>query len=692
MANDNTEEHVDDDQLDSAKRPKITPPDDFKTEDDFLEHIRKTVRLDLDSDRPNREKGLEDGDFFVGDQWDESARQRRIDAKKPVLTVNRLPAFVAQITGNRRLNETMAKVTPDQGGTKFAAEVRQGIIRNIQKNSIAEIAYNVAHLGQVISGIGNFRLNVKPAEKDVFNMDIEIAQLPNSFAVVWDSMAIEPTGADAGHCTIIDTIREADFKAEYPWASPGDVMSDADTYGDMRIDGWFQPDVVRIAAFWRIRKRPATYIMTLDGKVQDVTGMKQELWLKTVMQYPDGTPVLREATRKYAEMYILCGTALLEGPYELPISRVPVYRVPGWEFNVGEVRHRWGLIRFMKDPQRLHNYWRSIVAEKLMQTPRAQWTARANAVQGREKEWRDSNKSDDPLLIFNDDAAEPPARVAPAQMEQALIMEAGQSTQDLKDVSNLHEASLGQTSNEVSGKAIIARQRVGELGSVLYQDNLNLAIEACGRTCDELIEFIYDQPRIVKIIGDDDKELLQAINQGPDTDITGGKYSFSITTGPSYVTKRIEAAEGMLNFINAVPQVAASIAPEIVEAQDWPNAQKIAKKLRATQPPALTAPEDMTPEQQQAAQQQQQADAQAAQMAMEMAQANLAEAKSKVGETDARTKLLLAQATKAHNETLIKAASEDTKARSTRLHDHLDTIETAHADDNLGEGNDNSGD
>lgn len=662
----------------TAKKPKVTLPDDFKTEEEFLQYIRKTVQLDLEADRANREAGLEDGQFFIGEQWDDTAKQRRIDSRKPVLTINRLPAFVAQITGNRRLNETVAKVVPDQGGTQFAAQVRQGIIRNIQKNSIAEIAYNVAHLGQIVSGIGNFRLNVKPAGNDVFNMDIEIDQIPNSFAVIWDRMSVEPTGNDATRCTVIDQVPEEEFKKEYPWAVPADVFTDIDRYGEMRVDGWYSMNTVRTAAFWRVRERPATFIMDLHGKVKDVTGIPKEQWLSQVMQYPDGTPLIRDAKRKYAELYVVCGTSILEGPYELPISRVPIYRVPAWEFNVGEARYRWGLVRFMKDPQRLHNYWRSVLAEKLMQTPKAVWVARQNAVQGHEKEWRESHKSDDSLLIFNDDAAEAPQRAAPAQVEQALIMEAGQSTQDLKDVSNLHEASLGQQSNEVSGKAIIARQRVGELGSVLYQDNLNLAIEACGRTCDELIEFIYDQPRVVKVIGEDDKELLQAINQDPDTDITGGKYSFSITTGPSYVTKRVEAAEGMLNFINAVPAVAATIAPEIVEAQDWPNSQKIARKLRSAQPAELTDPADMTAQQQAQMQAQGQANQQAAQMATEMAQANLQEAQGKVGEIAARTKLLLAQATKAHNDILIKAASEDTKSRSTQLHDHLDVIGMAH--------------
>ena len=64
------------------------------------------------------------------------------------------------------------------------------------------------------------------------------------------------------------------------------------------------------------------------------------------------------------------------------------------------------------------------------------------------------------------------------QIEGALIEQADTAANDLNDISNLHEASLGKQSNEVSGRAILARQRVGETGTIVYQDNLELAIAA----------------------------------------------------------------------------------------------------------------------------------------------------------------------------------------------------------------------
>ena len=168
----------------------------------------------------------------------------------------------------------------------------------------------------------------------------------------------------------------------------------------------------------------------------------------TIMRRPNGEPIMREADVKYAEMYNATGSNLLDGPYELPISRVPVFRVPAYEIQIGEERRRWGLIRFLKDPQRLHNYWRSVVAEKLMMSPKAKFIASDTAIQGHDGEWRNAHRSSDPLLIYSGESGAPPQFTPPTQMEPALMQEAGMAVQDLKDVSNLHEASMGAQSTK----------------------------------------------------------------------------------------------------------------------------------------------------------------------------------------------------------------------------------------------------
>lgn len=75
--------------------------------------------------------GKDDAKFAVGNQWDPVVEARRKAANKPILTFNRLIAFVAQIVGNRLMNETEIRVHPDKAGTKEIAEVREGLIRSI---------------------------------------------------------------------------------------------------------------------------------------------------------------------------------------------------------------------------------------------------------------------------------------------------------------------------------------------------------------------------------------------------------------------------------------------------------------------------------------------------------------------------------------------------------------------------------
>jgi hypothetical protein len=655
-------------------KKKPVPPDDFETAEAFLEHIRKTVLLDEEADRDNRAAAIEDSQFLAGDQWDSGVKSRRLAKKKPVLTENRLPALIGQVLGNSRLNETDIKIVPDNGGTKAIATVREGLQRNIQKNSTAKVAYDKTLENAVIGGLGNFQVRLDYACDDVFEQDIIIDALPNPFSVVWDRMRQHPTGKDAGHVTVGDLIPHAVFKKTYPNATPAELMTDA----DLTAGGWVTEDTVRVAAFWRMRSRKRTLALFKDGSVQDVTDKPYDP--AQIVVRPDGTPVMREADRKYCEMYLVSGMDLLEGPYELPIDRVPVFRVPGWEVNVGDVVHRWGLVRWLKDPIRYLNYVRSVKAEKLMQSPKATWMARAGAVQGREKEWRASAQSDDPLMIFNDDAAEAPQRLDPIQFEQALAEETAVSIQVLHDISNLHEASLGQQSNEVSGKAIVARQRVGELGSVVYQDNLTLAKEEAGRVIDQLIPVCYDTPRIVRILGTDDKAALQAINDigNPDSvDITLGKYSVSATTGPSYVTKRLEAQENMTAVFNAAPEAMAAALDLYIKEMDWPGSDKLAARIAKTLPPGLVDPEDMSDEQKQQMAAAQQAAQQKAQFEQQMAQAALAEAQAKVAEVQANTELKQAQAKAAIDNVKIKAAVEHVKSVSIELADKLAAIEVA---------------
>jgi len=162
----------------------------------------------------------------------------------------------------------------------------------------------------------------------------------------------------------------------------------------------------------------------------------------------------------------------------------------------------------------------------------------------------------------------------------------------------MYRASLGAPSNERSGKAILARQKEGDTGTFHYHDNLNRAIRHCGRILVDLIPKIYDTERVVRILGYDGKPDQVQINPNIPTasqkagtqniyNLGVGTYDVTITSGPSYNTLRMEAADSMMQLIQAHPDLMSVIGDVFVKNMDWPGAEEISERLKIMLPPQI---------------------------------------------------------------------------------------------------------
>ncbi len=196
----------------------------------------------------------------------------------------------------------------------------------------------------------------------------------------------------------------------------------------------------------------------------------------------------------------------------------------------------------------------------------------------------------------------------------------------------------------------MARDRQGDTATYIYPDNLKSAIAAGGDVVNQLIPFVFDTARTIRVLGANEQQKLQRVNDPMDPnsiDLAKGKYDIVVETGPSYSTKRVEAAESMMAFVQAVPAAAQVAGDLIAMAQDWPLAEEIGERLKKTLPPGIAEeddPEKMTPEQQQAkAQAAQQAQIQQ-QMQMQGAQLELAEMEANVLLAHAKVDKLKAEA------------------------------------------------
>jgi hypothetical protein len=68
-------------------------------------------------------------------------------------------------------------------------------------------------------------------------------------------------------------------------------------------------------------------------------------------------------------------------------------------------------------------------------------------------------------------------------------------------------------------------------------------------------------------------------------DLAAGKYDVTCESGPSFTTRREEAAAQMMQFVQAFPQSAPVIGDLIAKSLDWPGSDEIAKRLQSMLPP-----------------------------------------------------------------------------------------------------------
>lgn len=562
--------------------------------DTMLREARERFDRAHDAENDVRLQMIDDLRFKAGDQWDESTRAQREADDRPCLTVNRLNQFHRLVMGNIRQISPSIKVMPvDSGDDLETAELLEDLIRQIEHESRAKQAYMWASDRQVACGYGVFRVLNEPAGDDVFDQVLRIRRIRNPFTVYFDPDAQELTRQDAKWAFVTETISRDEFEERWPDAtfSNFDGAETGETY-----ERWYTQDTVRIAEYWRkVPAKKALWLLS-DGRTVDADRLNEQDFMAV---QSGALQVVRERVAKsHRIMYSkIAGHQELEKPKEWPGRYIPIIPVYGEEEDIeGRVSYK-GVIRDAKDPQRLYNYWNTTNAELIALQPRAPYLITTKQLEGHKAWWKASGKTNLPYLPYNPDEKAPgaPQRQPPPQISTAVIQMQAQSQDDMKASTGIYDSALGNASNETSGRAILARQAQTDTGTFVYTENLAAAIEHCGRILVDLIPYIYDTQRILRVRGENGDERAVPVNspmmtpQGPviQNDLTRGKYDVRIAVGPSYTTKRAEAAESMLQFIQAIPAAGQVSADLIAKNFDWPGSDELAERLKKLLPPGI---------------------------------------------------------------------------------------------------------
>ena len=561
----------------------------------LLRDARERLTDGWEHDRENRSEGFLDLKMLAGDQWPVAARLERESAFRPVVTVNGMTQFVHQVANDIRQNPPGIKVVPADGkGDAEVAKIYSGIIRQIEYESGAAEVYAQAGGHAVGCGIGHFRIITDYESDDVFDQTIGIKRMPFPLSVVWDPESTQPDRSDAKFCFVTEMVHERSWPKRFPGTKPSNVDLPLTEHDPENGLFWKNGSMYRIAEYWYRVPVRRKLVMVEGGAVFDVTDWKRDDIGAL------GLPVIAErAVESWRiEQALISGNEILETPKKWPGRYFPIIPVVGGEIPLETKIVRYGLIRFARDAQQLYNYARTAAAEAIGQAAKAPYLVTPKMIGPYKGLWDTHNLTSRPYLLFDPDERVPggPQKLAGPEYPQAYVQEASISAEDMKRTTGIYDASLGARSNETSGRAILARERQGDTATAHYNSNLQISMMHAGRVLIDLIPRIYDTERMVTILGEDNTEELVPINRtvlGDNgepvllNDLSKGRYAVRVRIGPSYATRRMEAAESMLAFVQAVPQAGAIIGDLIAGNMDWPGADQIAERLKRTIPPQI---------------------------------------------------------------------------------------------------------
>jgi len=569
----------------------------------LLEKARKRFRLMAEAENPVRKRQIDDQKFDASDQWDKELRRQREADRRPCLTINRIHTGVKQISNEQRNNPPAITINPvDDLADVATAEVFQGIIRNIETSSDAPIAYETAGESAARIGQGFIRVYTEYADEASFQQQIRIARIFNRFTVYLDPNATEWDKRDMRDAFITADFEPDDFRDRWPdaqastagselWASLGDTSND-----------WYPENKIRVAEYFTVEEEETT-LGLFNGQT-----VPKDQWPAGLT--PERTRVVRTRT---VHWYLMTAFDVLEET-TVPGTRIPIIPVTGDESldEVGRTDYR-GIVRDAKDPQKIDNAMESAIVEQIGLGPRAPFIMAEGQDEGYEDLWKTANNRNWARLIYKPRIIEgqlmpPPQRNAIEPPIQASVVAAQRAENNLRAVMGFMDVhGAEQEPQQQSGRAILARQAQAQQGNVNFLDNVSRAIRSLGRLLVEWVPIVYEMPQIIRITGLDNQPKKVMVHSGnpPDLggmdeasytaaqglkgifDLSAGRYDVTVTSGPSYQSRRQEAAAAMVEYVRAYPPAFPLVGDLLTKNMDWPGAQEISERLKKMLPPPL---------------------------------------------------------------------------------------------------------
>lgn len=650
----------------------------------------------------NRYQQAIDQDFYDGLQWDPDDVEALRDRGQWPLVFNLIKPVVDWIGGTQKRTTLDWKILPRNASGAEMAEVKTALMKYLSDVNNEPWAISAAFKDAVVAGVGWLECGVRGDQTD----EPIYATYESWRNVLYDSSSKERDFNDARYLFrwkwIDKDIAEAmfpdrkDIIAQAVIKSTNLVTGGLDENGD---EFWYlgqvigQGDPSKSLTFDRRSYiSDTTYVNYRRPRCRLIEGWYRVPVTKQVMrggetrlhgeffdeQDPEHVDAVREGVVSLYDTMTLemrCAVftdkALLwagKSPYKH--NKFPM--TPIWCFRRGRDNVPYGVIRQLRDPQEDYN----------KRASKALWQLSTNRVVMEEgavsdiEELRQEVARPDSIVVKRR-GSELEIR-SDASLAEGQVMLMDRDHMHIQSSSGVTDELMGRKTNAVSGVAIEARQAQGSVTTADIFDNLRYAKQLHGQKMMSLCEQYVSEPRVIRLTGAKGQLEWLQVNQ-PEVqddgsvrflnDITEEQADFVVSEQDYHATTRASMFESLMDLVkNLPPEVALKLIPQILELSDIPNKDEFIAELR--QILGLPKPgEQMSEEEQAAAQQQAQQAQQAQQQAQEIAGKM---ARAELEEKTAGAELKQAQAEKARTEAeMTREGGEDALRMLTQQVTHL---------------------
>ena len=553
--------------------------------------------------------------YYRGDQWDEFDMQQLDDQGRPALTINTILPTINAVLGEQSTKKADIQFKPRGGGNQDIADVLTKVYQQIADNNKLEWVENQVFSDGLIQDRGYFDVRIDFSDHIQGEVRIE-AKDPLDILIDPDAKHYDPRTWNEIFETkwmSLDEIEEtygqdkADrlrMLAETGTTLGADSMEfEEERYGDTDEYNYGQqfpgdPENARMLRSIRVIERQyyrlKECMFYLDPVTGDMRDVPQNWTKKKREQFADqyGLDMMTKTVRKVRWTVTADTVVLFDdwSPYK-NFTIVPYFPY----FRRGKP---FGMVRNLLSPQEQLNKITSQELHIVNTTANSGWIVENGSLSGMTADDLEEHGAETGLVLEYNRGSNPPAKIPPNQIPTGLDRLGQKAAANIKQISGITDAMLGQDSAEVSGVAIQQKQNRGSMLLQVPLTNLAKTRQYLAESILDLVQGYYTEERVIQITDESDpykpREQLRVNEMTPEgkviNDLQLGEYDVIVSSAPARDNfDEMQFAEAI-----SLRQVGVPIPDDmIVEYSHLSRKADVADRIRRMQGTAPPTPEQI---------------------------------------------------------------------------------------------------